>query len=568
MRRALPLLALLCACTDSHLFEPIPHNVPELDRSVQIKGHFCTDPADAVLRPIKIVVAMDTSLSMNISDPNNSRGYAIAGPGQLIDSFDPNDPEIYLGVMLFADDSAWLTAPPAGGDPHLVQMNSITPADRQSLITNIECFASNTTFCSGSGTNPNRSTTDFAKALNEIRSVISTDISNDAIRAQQLGKPIRSKYIVIFLSDGHPVDPDEQIDLAVQGIRDLKALTGDVTFNTVHVLDTPPDATTCDVTFDGGCPQQIIQSDIARLKRMAEEGGGVFRDFENGEDVNFLSFRVGATRRRYVLDQIVAYNLAARPGSNLEDADTDGDGLPDRLEEQIGTDPLNPDTDGDGYSDGIEYRDKLLSGAPGQAGVSPDPLIGQYPDGGGNHKCNDDSFGLDSDQDGLSDCDEALIGSAPTLVDTDSDGIPDIIEYLSGTEVGTRDTLADPDADLLLNQQEVRMHTNPLAPDVGDLANRAYRYKIDELPRTTTDGSTCYDFEVDNILLVPTLDLGGGPGLNPILLSISVKPQDDPEGEPITHIAHLAAGYPLYGIKEPPDGVLPVDMTDFVRYLR
>ena len=34
--------------------------------------------------------------------------------------------------------------------------------------------------------------------------------------------------------------------------------------------------------------------------------------------------------------------------------DMDGDGLRDRLEKRLGTDPLNPDTDGDGFGDGAE----------------------------------------------------------------------------------------------------------------------------------------------------------------------------------------------------------------------
>ena len=39
-----------------------------------------------------------------------------------------------------------------------------------------------------------------------------------------------------------------------------------------------------------------------------------------------------------------------------EIADTDNDGLDDKLEEALGTDINNPDTDGDGYSDGDEIR--------------------------------------------------------------------------------------------------------------------------------------------------------------------------------------------------------------------
>jgi hypothetical protein len=38
----------------------------------------------------------------------------------------------------------------------------------------------------------------------------------------------------------------------------------------------------------------------------------------------------------------------------VQSADTDGDGLPDAQESQIGTNPYNPDTDGDGILDGVE----------------------------------------------------------------------------------------------------------------------------------------------------------------------------------------------------------------------
>lgn len=44
-------------------------------------------------------------------------------------------------------------------------------------------------------------------------------------------------------------------------------------------------------------------------------------------------------------------------GTNAASTDTDGDGLNDRQEVQIyKTDPSNPDTDGDGFNDGAEVR--------------------------------------------------------------------------------------------------------------------------------------------------------------------------------------------------------------------
>ncbi len=57
----------------------------------------------------------------------------------------------------------------------------------------------------------------------------------------------------------------------------------------------------------------------------------------------------------------------AQLGTNPSLADTDGDGLSDREEVDIyGTDPLNPDTDGDGFLDGEEVRGGYDPKGPGR----------------------------------------------------------------------------------------------------------------------------------------------------------------------------------------------------------
>lgn len=90
--------------------------------------------------------------------------------------------------------------------------------------------------------------------------------------------------------------------------------------------------------------------------------------------------------------------------------DTDGDGLTNLQEFQLGTDPRNPDTDGDGVSDGEEVR----------RGTNP--------------------LNPDSDGDGLSDADEIRLGTNPLNPDTDGDGIPDGVEV----KLGLNPLVADP----------------------------------------------------------------------------------------------------------------------------
>jgi hypothetical protein len=85
--------------------------------------------------------------------------------------------------------------------------------------------------------------------------------------------------------------------------------------------------------------------------------------------------------------------------------DSDGDGLGDLDEADLGTDPLRRDTDGDGLVDGEEIRQRS------------DPRL------------------VDTDGDGLSDGDEVLmLGTDPSRSDTDGDSVSDGTEVLLGTD--------------------------------------------------------------------------------------------------------------------------------------
>jgi Tol biopolymer transport system component len=84
--------------------------------------------------------------------------------------------------------------------------------------------------------------------------------------------------------------------------------------------------------------------------------------------------------------------------------DTDGDGLTDADEADLGTDPARADTDGDGVSDGAEVL----------AGTDPNSP--------------------DSDGDGLPDRGEAAAHTLPNNPDTDSDGYFDSLEVFLGSD--------------------------------------------------------------------------------------------------------------------------------------
>ncbi|MBU8894451.1 VWA domain-containing protein [Corallococcus sp. H22C18031201] len=571
---SLAALAVVVACTDSYLYDPRRETEVPADRAVAFEGRFCTLGANEVRRPIKIVIAMDASQSMRVSDPDGTRATALV---DLIENL-PQDDEVAIAVMLFAGSTtAFLTQNP-GPPPEdgFVQVSKLDAAARNKLTEQLLTFRNQ-------DTSPNRDSTDFVKPLADIYSLINTDISRARQNPDGAQALALARYSVIFLSDGHPTN-DQRDELvggdAVVRIRQLRDLVEDVKVNTVHVFNpTQPVTTRCDVTDtgevgDGGCPLRIINQDAQLLEDMAGRGGGNFRDFRNNEPINFLNFQFGQVRRAFTLKELVASNFSAPPGSPLGEADTDGDGLSDAREAELGTNPNLKDTDGDGFSDGVEvyYRER---------GVDFNPTQVALPDGGGLDKgCPPALRAQDTDCDGLLDCDEQFIGTNASLVDSDRDGVPDGVEWRGGTQGSSDDLDEDPDNDGLTSRAELRMHMRPLTADTAHLASDGYRYNVVADGPPDVNGRQCYRFRVDNVLLAPTQDfvsdggVAGGPdagvvlrgaGYNDLYLSIAMVPADEPSSRTLVRTFRVDnVRYPVAGIKSPPDGVIRVNPEDFV----
>ena len=102
-----------------------------------------------------------------------------------------------------------------------------------------------------------------------------------------------------------------------------------------------------------------------------------FREILAPEETNLE----GAPERTTPEDRTSRRTRREGPSAGGGATDTDGDGLPDRRERTIGTDPNNPDTDGDGRPDGAE--DNNGDGRPdGGAGASGAGTAGQNNAGG------------------------------------------------------------------------------------------------------------------------------------------------------------------------------------------
>lgn len=269
------------------------------------------------------------------------------------------------------------------------------------------------------------------------------------------------------------------------------------------------------------------------------------------------SLNYASLQRQLILKRLVAMNRNALSRNGEVLIDSDGDGISDDDEGVLGTSPINADSDGDRIGDGVEQR----------MGLRP-----QYTDDGANQDvvkgCNADQ---DTDGDRLNDCEERVLGTDSCIADTDGDGLPDLPEFLGGTNPLIAEDLQDDDRDGLSNVGELEAHTDPISADIAFQKERGYGYAVkDAAP--TPDGRACYDINIYNLTVVPTLkrDAPDGSGLviprgtNDLYVYLQVGRENDPRG---TGIGRLFV--PVVTFTTPPPtrkrgGVITFTDDDFI----
>ncbi len=475
-------LSLLAGCADADLYRLEMQTTPKppvmtAPPTITVKGTYCAASAEQLISPVKILFVIDDSTSMNLSDGGYNR---LKAAQQLIAGLFDTSEHIYFGVERFSGGATSVLTNPAFVHDRAQLDNALSQAVHM-----------------------NTPGTPYLDALRQARSAIEIDMAG--ADREQLA---RTRYVLLYLSDGEPTDTgqdqilaEEDLLLALRGGN--PPVVGDITVHTAYLQD-------------GAMPNQRA---IDLLSEMARKGNGEFRNFRNGESIDFRDFDVTALSRDYlVLSRVLVTNQSAILREQGVVADSDLDGLSDAREQEVGTDPLKKDTDGDGCGDLLEVN---------YEGYKP-------LEGGGHCRCTSAERDTDSDGDGLSDCEEMKLVIDPKNPDSDVDGqgnaAPDYL--IDSLEVAWKMARKNPDAgsdydgDGVSNYDEIKTHMDPQRQDTSLRADFAYTYEYDN---EASVGRSCFDVLVRNIHVAPTQAADGrAAGDNVIQILFADAPQDNP----------------------------------------
>lgn len=301
----------------------------------------------------------------------------------------------------------------------------------------------------------------------------------------------------------------------------------------------------------GGC--ELDCRSLCRAERlgvaMSLAAGGSYKRFAAADALTLGGINFLSTQRLFVLKELLVYNRNAIATADGFVPDSDADGLSDAEELRLGLDPRKADTDEDGYNDKLEHLFRTLGLDPKTPTTLPD--------------CVDPT--VDTDQDGLRDCEEKLLSTDRTLFDSDADGYPDLVEFNTGANPIANDALEDIDLDGVPNGKEILAHTDLMSNDALHRAEMAVRYRISPTAVTEQQRS-CYAVRVMNVTLMDTLDRGFGPGQNDLDVYFGQVPDGSMNGYGVFHVAQKRMQYLPPAGRVPDTYVLELREEDFVLF--
>ena len=451
--------AVVSGCSDTNLYSPT-HELRQPDR-VGFTGRVCTeDPAEAGF-PLRVVLVVDHTNGplFGSYDAAGRRVQVLRDCVQVATGARENELAIigYGGqARMLAPESGSFTRNPGELNNAINRLRSPEPCFAEGQCRNLR------------------------GALQQARAIIEDDLARTPRGLRGI-----TQYTVIHLNAGSPTpladgreccNPGDVVCLdeqsgpsfeceaqlaggAVAGLRRTIADEGGagLRYHTIHwAAESAPDE-------DADDPDDLVQP---ILEAMAFSGQGTYQRYDRVEGFQFPAVNLLNDRVTYHAKLLLASNMNVLPGPDGPMVDSDRDGIPDEVELELGTSPTNPDTSGDGISDLI----KVLAGM--------DPLQSEEEPFSGCENLPEPRF--DTTSDGLTDCDNRVLATDPTLVDSSGDGIPDVLEVYFGTNYLRADAHLDYDGDGVTNGEEIRQGTDPRSVDLKQHLTYGYRYEIED----------------------------------------------------------------------------------------
>lgn len=481
-----------------------------------IQAEFCTTPADNIPSNIKFIFVLDRSASNCVRVPEGSN---LGTDAQGVRRF----PQIINFLDNYAPQNASMT--------YYSFINFSSEVDTKKFNNRTDFFINDQSqfrqyvqsqyqpYVNGGCVDAGD--TNFHDTLQEVQKQIELDINAAITAHERQNQPIiATNYVVFFISDGSPWVTDTRsgqstlqgqtmINSDVQNIVDLqnnqiyKDYVDGITINTG--LYTQPD------------PQALYESDPTNpfnlqneanlaesyLSGMATLGFGTYFRFDDGQVIDFGRFAIPQKINRYqvkdvwIYDANTIWDLSSYSKPYLA-PDTDGDGLSDVKEQQLGSNSTVADSDGNGLSDGVEYflygQPCFTPGCVGQSvGVPECASFNKNLDPNGPAQM------IDTDLDDLNDCEENRLLSKRDNPDTNGDGIPDGLAFHSSIALinASDAAVTDRDFDSITDYQEVKFNT-PVNVD-NRLFTNLLKVKYNLTQTSTSASQDCYKLEINNL---------------------------------------------------------------------
>ena len=550
-------------CDKSPSLVPLDAVVVNSIKTQGVQVNFCNPPPVAQDIPVKTLIIFDHSGSNTANyrmNPNGSGAPFVSGGNIYYGQDLATDPTGSLRYGSVTSTGTLLNylynlaqTPNAPGNPShyfaLIDFSSkVGPQFPQSGFTSdVQSFynfvAQDASTASGDSGN-----TDYAAALTTAYQLIDSDIKSSTRPAS---------YVVVFLSDGAPIvksnfqlntpnslTPGSISMCSAQDLRDKKTdccnpmttenvegvacrETNQYIVNLVEsIVDLASNSTAVaglnfftvyyysSLNAKDGSAQTLLQA-------MAKAGNGVSYSAVSGTKLDYSQFQPPQRQVQYTLQDVFVTNASGVWWTDGKFyADSDGDGLPDFIETQWGSDPKNPRTGLNGISDLVRYQ--LAQGkactSMGPNGLCQDS-IPKY--NGAGAACSslasamvDDPLNpgtktyASSDPSGLNDCEKILLADNTGLnnPDSNSDGIPDFLEFKNFVpfQSGTTPAINSPQSDGYSLYQKIK-YSLPTSVSISNYKN-LYPTQYNLTPRTSASGQTCYALNVTGLPIATAQD--------------------------------------------------------------